>query len=115
MREAYTNSRKKVKKLIWQSKRSFEEELAAKSIKNPKLFWKYVRSKLSTKSGVSPLLNDKDDPNSLQFNDAEKANILQDQLCSIFTKEQSGSRSTLEKRAGMEITNLKIVEEWVKK
>ena len=116
LREAYTKSRKKVKKLIRQSKRAFEKGLAAMSKKNPKLFWKYVRSKLRTKSGVSPLLKDKNNPNSLQFDDAEKANILQDQFCSVFTKEQSGSTPTptLEKRTDMEITDLKIVEEWVR-
>ena len=86
------------------------------SKKNPKLFWRYVRSKLRTKSGVSPLLKDKNNPNSLQFDDTEKANILQDQFCSVFTKEQSGSipTPTLEKRTDMEITDLKIAEEWVR-
>ena len=115
MRDAYTKSRRNVRKLIRQSKRSFEKELAATSKKNPKLFWKYVRSKLRTKSGVSPLLKDKNDPNSLQFDDTEKANILQDQFCSVFTKEQLGSTPTLEKRTDVEITDLNIVEEWVRK
>ena len=88
IREAYTKSRRKVKQLIRKSKRTFEKDLAAGSKENPKQFWKYVRSKLRTKSGVSPLLQDKDNPNSLKFDDGEKANILQDQFCSVFTKEE---------------------------
>ena len=86
-REAYNKARNKVKQLIRQSKRSFEKEIASGSKKNPKKFWKYVRNKLRTKSGVSPLLQDKKNPNSLKFDDKEKAEILQDQFCSVFTKE----------------------------
>ena len=115
LREAYTKSRRKVKRLIRKSKRLFEKGLAAKSKENPKLFWKYVRSKLRTKSGVSPLLQDKNNPNSLKFDDIEKANILQDQFCSVFTMEQPGSTPTLEKRTDKEITYLEIVEELVRK
>ena len=63
----------------------------------PNLFWKYIRRKLRTKSGVSPLLWDKENPNSLKYDDGEKANILQDQFCSVFTKEQPGSTPSLEK------------------
>ena len=114
-REAYNKSRKKVKQLIRQSKRSFEKAIASGSKKNPKRFWKYVRNKLRTKSGVSPLLQDKKNPNSLKFDDKEKAEILQDQFCSVFTKEQLGSTPVLEKRTDNEIKDLRFIEESVKK
>ena len=114
LREAYTKSRGKVKKLMRQSKRSFEKAIASGCKKNPKKFWKYVRNKLRTKSGVSPLLQDKNNPNSLRFDDTEKANILQDQFCSVFTEELNGSIPTLEKRTDKEIKELHIAEESVR-
>ena len=113
--EAYNKSRRKVKKLIRQSKRAFEKELASGSKKRPKQFWKYVRNKLRTKSGVSPLLQDKKNQNSLRFDDKQKAEILQNQFCSVFTQEQHGSSPALEKRTDKEITNLRIEEEPVRK
>ena len=42
---------------------------------------------LKTKVGVAPLLANINDKNSLVFDDKEKANILQQQFCSVFTKE----------------------------
>ena len=115
MREAYTKSRRKVKQLIRKSKRTFKKDLATGSKENPKQFWRYVRSKLRTKSGFSTLLQDKDNPNSLKFDDGEKANILQDQFCSVFTKEQPSSTPSLEKRTDNDIKHLLIVEESVRK
>ena len=115
LRDAYNKLRSKVKKLIRQSKRSFEKGIASESKSNPKRFWKYARSKLRTKSGVSPLLQDKKNPQSLRFDDKEKAEILQDQFCSVFTKEQPGSTPVLKKRTDKEIRDLKIVAESVRK
>ena len=114
-REAYNKARNKVKQLIRQSKRSFEKEIASGSKKNPKKFWKYVRNKLRTKSGVSPLLQDKKNPNSLKFDDKEKAEILQDQFCSVFTKEQAGVLPIMEKRTNELATDLPITEDEVRK
>ena len=115
LRETYHKSRCRVKKLIRQAKRSFEKELASGSKKNPKQFWKYVRSKLRTKSGVSPLLQDKKNPNSLKFDDNEKAEILQNQFCSVFTKEKLDSTPVLEKRTDKVLRDLEIVESAVRK
>ena len=64
---------------------------------------------------MSPLLLDKNIPNSLRFGDEDKAEILQDQFCSVFTKEQPGSIPVLEKRTDKEIKCLEITEESVRK
>ena len=106
---------KKVKQLMRQSKRSFEKAIAFDSKKNPKPFWKYVRSKLRTKSGISPLLRDKKNPNSLKFDDKEKAEILQDQFCSVFTQEQDGELPAMEGRIEKTIADLIITADEVKK
>jgi len=114
-REAYCKARKKVKQLMRQSKRSFEKKIAIDSKKNPKPFWKYVRSKLRTKSGISLLLRDKKNPNSLKFDDKEKAEIPQDQFCSVFTQEQDGELPTMERRTEKMMADLVITEDEVRK
>ena len=114
-REAYCKARKKVKRLMRQSKKSFEKAIATESKKNPKPFWKYVRSKLRTKSGISPLLRDKKNPNSLKFDDTEKAEILQDQFCSVFTQEQDGELPTMDRRTERAMSDLIITEDEVRK
>ena len=91
----------------------FEKVVASNSKTNPKDFWKYVRKKMKTKSGVSPLLADKKDPNSLRFQDKEKADILQHQFCSVFTEER-GETPMMNKRTTKSIHTLLISEEMVK-
>ena len=114
-REAYCKASKKVKQLMRQSKRSFEKAISVDSKRNPKPFWKYVRSKLRTKSGISPLLRDKKNPQSLMFDDKEKAEILQDQFCSVFTQEQDGELPTMDRRTEKTIADLVITEDKVRK
>ena len=89
-RKIYAKANNKVKRLMRKAKRSFERDVALKSKSNPKAFWSFIRSKLKTKKGVGPLLSNPDDKTSTCFEDGEKANILQDQFCSVFTKEPEG-------------------------
>ena len=96
-REAYTKSQRKVKRLIRQTKHAFEKGLAERSKNNPKEMWKYDRSKLRTKTGVSPLLQNIGDPNSLKFEEKEKAEILQEQFCHVRTKENDGEIPIMDK------------------
>ena len=112
-REIYNKARKKVKQMMRRSKRSFEKSIASDCKRNPKPFWKYVRSKLRTKSGISPLLQENDNTNSLKFDD--KAEILQKQFCSVFTKEHDGELPSMEKRTEKTITNLPITEDEVRR
>ena len=67
-----------------------------------------MHSRLKTKSGVAPLLKDVKDKNSAQFDDVEKANILQDQFSSVFTREPEGETPSLNKRTDTSIGNLQI-------
>ncbi len=114
MRSLYTKSRDKAKRLIRRSKRLFEKGIASRVKSNPKEFWKYARMKLKTKSGISPLLENVKDPNSLKFDDKEKANILQKQFSSVFTKEQRGNLPKMDPRTEKKIEKLLITEEKVK-
>ena len=89
VRQAYTEARNKVKVMIHKSKRDFERNIGIQSKSNPKIFWSNVRSKLKTKTGVVPFLQDEKDKTSTKFDDKEKANILQKQFVSVFTKERN--------------------------
>ena len=81
-RGQYTEARNKAKTLLRKAKRTFEKNIAEQAKSNPKAFWSHTRSKLKTKSGVAPLLENPKDPKSLKFNDVDKANILQRQFSS---------------------------------
>ena len=103
---AYTKSRNKVKRLIRQAKRRFEKKISSNVKFHPKKFWAYVRKKLKTKSGVSPLLENVNDQDSLKFDDKDKANILQNQFCSVFTKEPNGEPPSVQNKTAVKIEHL---------
>ena len=89
-RETYAKIRNKVKSKIKQAKKNYEQTICEQSTENPKRFWKHVRGNLKTKTGISPLLLSPNDNNTIRFEDRDKANILQDQFCSVYTKEPIG-------------------------
>ena len=97
-RKKYTKANNKVKRLMRKAKRRFERDIANKAKSEPKSFWAFIRSRLKTKAGVGPLLADNSDKTSIKFDDKEKADILQDQFCSVFTKEPEGTLPHFPKR-----------------
>ena len=102
----YVRERNRTKSLIRNAKKQFEKAIAMQS--NPKAFWKHVRRKLKTKPGIAPLYENVEDKESIKFKDEEKANILQTQFSSVFTKEPAGSVPLLEKRTNSTIQKLYI-------
>ena len=89
---------------------SFEMGIAQRSKSNPKAFLSHCRRKLKTKCSVAPLLADMKDKDSLRFSDEEKANILQKQFSSVFTKEPI---PTITRRTNSVISELHVTEEMV--
>ena len=77
----YNKARNKLKSMLRRDKRLFEKRIAMESKSNPKAFWSHTLRKLKTKSGVASLLENEKDNNSLKFDDKNKANILQKQVC----------------------------------
>ena len=114
VRQAYTKSRNTVKAMIRKSKREFERNNGIRSKSNPKIFWSHVRSKLKTKTGVAPLLQDEKDETSTKFDEKEKANILQKQFVSVFTKEANAEVPVLDKKIEVNLPNMIIKEEMVR-
>ncbi len=84
--ESYKRQRNLASKAVRQAKRDFERKLAADIKKNPKCFWKYVRSKTNVKTGVHDL--EKED-GSFAHTDEEKAGLLNKFFASVFTREDT--------------------------
>ena len=114
-RTEYIKVRNKVKRRMTQAKRNFERNICNRSKDNPKVFWSHVRSRLKTKSSVSPLLESVTDKKSLKFDDSEKANILQRQFCSVFTQEPDGDLPYFEERTNKVIDDFNITLDMVTK
>ena len=112
-RKAHTKARNKVKTLMRKAKRNFEKIIAHNSKNNPKAFWSYVRSNLKTKAGVGPLLANVKDKTSTKFTDDEKANILQDQFSSVFTREPEDELPSFSNRTMANIFDIHITEDMV--
>ena len=110
----YTKSRNKVKSLLRKAKRNYEKDIASRSRTSPKVFWSHVRGKLKSKTGVAPLLSDDTDKDTLKFTDKEKAEILQRQFTSVFTREPDGDLPAFGKRIDTVITDFNITEIKVK-
>ena len=64
---------------------------------------------------MAPLLCNPDDPGTLRHSDEEKADILQSQFCSVFTREPEGEIPQLEPRIWERLERLVITHEWVLK
>ena len=86
-------------------------DVAEKALPNPKAFWCQVNSKLKSKVGVSPLLENEDDKES----DKDKANILQKHFCSVFTNEPEGDIPILTRRTDTCISTMHVISDMVKK
>ena len=99
--------------MLRQEKKDFERKICSQSNKNPKVFWSYVRSNLKTKTGVSPLLEIKDDPTSVRFDDRDKANIFQKQFCSVLTQEPDGEVPLFAERTNAKIEELSITGDMI--
>ena len=110
-RDEYNKVRNKVKRLMRQAKRDHEKGICLKSKSNPKAFWSHVRHKLRTKIGVAPLLENSKNPDSAKFEDKDKADILQKQFSSVFTREDTENIPLLEKRSKTVIGNIIVTKE----
>ena len=114
-RKEFKKARNKVNSMMRDLKRKIERKIAKGAKSNPKAFWAHVRGKLKTKSGIAPLLDDSCCNSPKRFADRDKANILQNQFSSVFTKEPPQDIPTIERRTDASISNLPITPELVQK
>ena len=100
--------------MIHKSKGEFERNIGMQSKSNPKIFWSHVHSKLKTKTGVAPLLQDEKDETSTKFDDKEKTNTFKKQFVSIFTKEPNAEAPVLDVKGEVNCPNTSVTEEMVR-
>ena len=92
----YCKSRIKLRALTRKLRKKFERNLANQTKKNPKVFWRYYKSKTTIKQGIGELNTDYTDSKSqTTTKDEENANIFADYFSSVFTAEQPGYIPTM--------------------
>ncbi len=84
----YNESRRRVKTLIKQAKRQYEENIAAESKHNAKMFFRYIISKKHIRSGIGPLKNN---AGNLVTDDQSIANMLNKYFNSVFNTTSGGN------------------------
>ncbi|KAL8614561.1 hypothetical protein ACOMHN_028972 [Nucella lapillus] len=80
-------ARNKASRECRKAKRNLEATVAAEAKNNPKVFWSYVKSKTTTRSGIGDL---KKENGSKTTSDQEKAKLLNNFFHSVFTHEDDG-------------------------
>jgi hypothetical protein len=89
--------RNQVRKLTRKARSCYEQDIANEAKSNPKKFWSFAKNQTKTRDGVADLQRG-EDPDTLTTTDAEKAQALQEQFSSVFTREPDGAIPTLEDR-----------------
>jgi hypothetical protein len=82
--DAYKIIRNKCTAVIRSAKYDYERMIAKEAKTDTKSFWRYIQSKTKTKSRVSDLYRS---DGTLSESEMEKANILNEFFCSVFTEE----------------------------
>ena len=96
-RLAYCRQRNKVRKMTRLAKKRYECNLAEQAKDNPKMFWRYAKSKLKTREGVADLEHTDGDGNlTKSTTDEEKANTLSDYFSSVYTTEPTDQMPDVE-------------------
>jgi len=94
----YCKVRNKVRKLTRRSRKKHEETISIQAKENPKVIWKYIKSKLKTKEIISELHTDPfDDKSKMAKTDKEKTEVLSAFFSSVFTVEPTDNIPILEK------------------
>ena len=81
----YCNARNQAKWATRQALRDYEHNIAAEAKKDPGGFYKYVRGKTNTKSGIGDL----EANGRVAQSDEDKAGVLNSFFASVFTKEDA--------------------------
>ena len=114
LRVQYNRARNQVRKHTRKLRRDYELNVARKAKEgNCKPFFSLARGRLATKAGVAPLLSDKNDPESIKYDDTEKSEILQRQFCGVFTQEPCGEVPQLSSRTESKLFEICVTEDQV--
>ena len=64
---------------------------------------------------MAPLLGDPSDPSSIKHNDTDKTEVLQHQLCRVFTREHEGDIPIIEPRTAEKLAAVEVTPDMVLK
>lgn len=104
-REVKKETRRQNRQAYQQYVNSFIQEDSAKNL------WRYVKSRKCDHAGVAPLTKD-----GLTYSDSSiKADILNDQFCSVFTDENLASMPTLGASPHPNMPDIMVAEEGIRK
>ena len=110
---SYNKMRNEVTSKIRSDRLAFERNISKEIKNNNKVFWRYVNDKRTTKATIPDL--QKED-GTKATSDAEKAEVLNNQFSSVFTKEDTENLPQQDDiNIQSPLTDLGITEEGVKK
>ena len=111
--QEYAKARNKAARECRRAKIRLEATVAEQAKKNPKSFWSYVKSKTSTRTGISDL---KKEDGTMAKTDRDKAEVLNAFFQSVFTREPDGRLPTSPHfEFDSELTDFDITKEDVRK
>ena len=93
--DKYAKVRNQCKNECRKADQQYEKKVASDAKTNPKAFYAYTNSKLKVKEGIGDLI---DENGEKKTSDNDKANILNQFFCSVFTIEQTDNIPTCENR-----------------
>jgi hypothetical protein len=108
----YVLARNAATRSVKQAKAEYESNLVARSKKNPKVVFKYVREKAKVKTGI-PVLKDED--NVSVYTAEAKAKVLNQFFASVFTEEDCVFIPELPVRTVKKLDNIQINTDEVQK
>ena len=111
---AYNNIRNEVTFKVCSDRLAFERNISKEIKNNNKVFWRYVNANRSSKASIPDL---KKPDGTKACSDEDKAEVLNNQFSSVFTKEDTSNLHHQEDAPNTQPTppNLLITEEKVKK
>ena len=111
--EKYKRQKKETQRSMREAQCNYVKTILQDSLENndTKPFWKYVKSKKRDHIGISPLK----DQGKLYTNNKEKAELLNRQYQSVFTKEEDGPIPSLDSQSYPEASEITVTEPGINK
>ena len=108
----FKQARNKLRKVTRGLRNNYEKQLLTNMKENPKCFWRYVNSRLKTRTGIADLM---EDDGSMVSSNEDKARLLNSFFTSVFTIEDTDSVPVMEPRSFKEpLRDIPIGEDTVR-
>jgi hypothetical protein len=108
--DKYSKLEKEAKNKIRKSKQKLERDLIKEDDNRGKIFTKYIKSKMKSRTSIGPLKNRE---GRLVSGNKEMASILNDFFSSVFTKEDKNILPHKEKETNVQISEVTVTREQI--